>query len=119
MNENYEASRNRWSFLVAGLAALSVAVFWLLALEDSAIWMFGRNAGLAIYIPLGVLLLVSTLLPRSTARFIGGVAAIVFGAIGTVFMYHVFVATGSPFTFPQWIPPILTAFLAAFASVRA
>ncbi len=109
----------RWPFLVAGLAALAVAATWSPALEDPEIWMFNRNAGLATYAVLGVLLLVSTTVQRTAARLIAGVAAITFGASGAVFMYHAFLATGSPFTFPHWVPLSLAAFLAAFASVRA
>jgi len=131
MEEVKKTRTVRWPFLVAGLAALAVAITgsasdgWIAVWEvaggsvATVTYLFGENAFLTTYTVLGLALLVSTILPRTAARAIGSVAAIAYGSICALFMYHTYQVTGSPFGFFPWVPLALTALLSAFAVWRA
>lgn len=123
-----------WLFVVAGLAALGVTLIrtfaggsadldpLLAALGDNSLkgvviinW-YGLNAIFAI---LSVALLLASRLSRESRLVIGTISALVFGAICLIFMTVTAMETGSPFTFPPFIPLGIASALSAAAAWSA
>ena len=134
MDAFQDRPRTRWPFLLAGLAALGVAigrtilggrsdlpnmVQGLDRPEFAAVTYINWYALSVAFATLGIALLFATRLPSVAARPIAIIAAIVFGATCALFMYYVHQATGSPFTYFPWIPLAATSLLSAFAAWRA
>ncbi|NQY98515.1 MAG: hypothetical protein HRT82_15290 [Henriciella sp.] len=123
-----------WLFVVAGLAALGVTLIrtfagggadlapLLAALGDNGLkgvviinW-YGLNAIFAI---LSIALLWASRLSRESQLAIGTISALVFGAICLIFMTVTAMETGSPFTFPPFIPLGIASGLSAAAAWSA
>ncbi len=122
-----------WPHILAGLAALGVAAIRTLAgaandlapilaaLDGnplSAVVLINWYALNAILGVLGAALLLAPRLSRPARRAIAALATLAFGLLTALFMGFTWARTGSPFTFPPWIPLALTTALCAHAARR-
>ena len=120
-----------WIFIVAGLAALAVTLLrtfaggatdlapLLSALEGNSLSGVVLINWHALNVILGVLslsLLGASRMSRASQMVIGVISALSFGAVWLIFMTVTAIETGSPFTFPPFIPLGVTTFLCAAAA---
>ena len=123
-----------WIFIVAGLAALGVTLLrtfaggaadlapLLAALEGNSLSGVVLINWHALNVILGVLslsLLWASRLSRSSQVVIAAMSTLSFGAVWLIFMTVTAIKTGSPFTFPPFIPLGITTFLCAAAAWSA
>lgn len=124
----------KWIFIVAGMAGLGVTLIRTFAGGamdlDPLLSALGENnlSGVvlinwyALNAILGILslsLLWASRLSRSSQMVIGVISTLTFGSVGLIFMTVTAIETGSPFTYPPFLPLGLTTLLCAAAAWRA
>ena len=125
---------NTWLFVLAGLAALAVTLIrtfvgtavdlepLLAALDGNSfrgvviINWYALNATFAI---LSIALFLASRLSLPVRVAIGAISSFVFGAVCVIFMAVTAMETGSPFTYPPFIPLAITSALSAAAAWSA
>ncbi|MEM6558080.1 MAG: hypothetical protein AAF642_19485 [Pseudomonadota bacterium] len=120
-----------WLFILAGLAALAVTLIrailgaavdltpLLAALEGNSlrgVVIINWHAMTAIFAIIGVALLLASRLSSAAQIAIGSIGASVFGVVCVTFMTVTAMETGSPFTYPPFIPLGIASGLSAAAA---
>ena len=118
-------------FILAGVAALGVTLIrafaggsidlepLLAALGDNSlkgVVIINWHAMTTIFAILSAALLLSPRLPKSSRVTIGALSALVFGVTCAIFMTVTAIETGSPFTYPPFIPLAIASGLSAAAA---
>ena len=120
-----------WLFILAGLAGLAVTLIRALAggavdlepilaaLEGNSlrgVVIINWHAVTALLAILSIALLIASRLSQPSKVVIGVIGALSFGAVCVTFMYVTAIETGSPFTFPPFIPLGIASGLSAAAA---